>query len=123
MPIEAKYSLTRVLELARRYVPPSGGRVTFEYVLLKGVNDRTADAKALVRCLGDLGAKVNLIPLNAALEVPFEPPTAAALAAFVRILSEARIPVSVRQPRGQDVLAACGQLHLQQPDSSATTGS
>jgi 23S rRNA (adenine2503-C2)-methyltransferase len=115
MPIEAKYPLQDVIALARRYTPPSGGRVTFEYVLLKGVNDSVADARALVRRLGDLGAKVNLIPLNAVPHIPFEPPAPEAVDAFARVLSDARIPVSVRQPRGQDVLAACGQLHLHQP--------
>jgi len=112
VPIEAKYPLDEVIALARRYSPPAGGRVTFEYVLLRGVNDTPSDARALVRRLGDLRAKVNLIPLNAAPGIPFEPPTDDAVDAFARILSDARLTVSVRKPRGQDVLAACGQLHL-----------
>jgi 23S rRNA (adenine2503-C2)-methyltransferase len=112
VPSEAKHPLENVIDLVRRYSPPAGGRVTFEYVLLRGVNDSPRDARAVVSRLGDLRAKVNLIPLNAAPGIPFEPPTAHAVDAFARILVAARLTVSVRQPRGQDVLAACGQLHL-----------
>jgi len=112
MPIEERYDIHDVIEAAQRYPIPRGGAVTYEYVLLGGVNDRPAHARALARLLGGGKGKVNLIPLNPAPEIPFAPPTRAAVDEFCRILSEARVPVSVRRPRGQDILAACGQLHL-----------
>jgi 23S rRNA (adenine2503-C2)-methyltransferase len=112
MPIEDKYALEDVIAAARRYPIPRNGLVTYEYVLLRGVNDSPAQARALVRLLRGSRAKVNLIPLNPAPEIPFEPPTPEAVDAFCRILAEAHLTVSVRRPRGQDILAACGQLHL-----------
>jgi 23S rRNA (adenine2503-C2)-methyltransferase len=112
MPIEEKYDIHDVIEAAQRYPIPRGGAVTYEYVLLGGVNDRPEHARALVRLLGGSRGKVNLIPLNPAPEIPFAPPTRGAVEEFCRILSEARVTVSVRRPRGQDILAACGQLHL-----------
>lgn len=112
MPIEAKYPLREVIAAARRYPIPRGGMVTFEYVLLRGVNDGPAQAQELVRLLRGSQCKINLIPLNPAPEIPFEPPTAEAVDEFCRILAKARLTVSVRRPRGQDILAACGQLHL-----------
>jgi 23S rRNA (adenine2503-C2)-methyltransferase len=115
MPIEDKYPLAEVLAAARRYPIPKGGRVTYEYVLLGGVNDTPHHARALVKLLGGDRAKVNLIPLNPDPEIPFEPPTPAAVDAFCEILVAARLTVSVRRPRGQDILAACGQLHLRRP--------
>ena len=112
MPIEEKYSIEKVMAAARRYPIPHGGRVTYEYVLLRGVNDAPVHARELVRLLRGSRSKVNLIPLNPAGEIPFEAPSAAAVEAFVKVLADAKVTVSVRQPRGQDILAACGQLHL-----------
>jgi 23S rRNA (adenine2503-C2)-methyltransferase len=113
MPIEAKYALPDVIEAAQRYPIPRGGAVTYEYVVLRGVNDQPRHARDLVRLLKGRRGKVNLIPLNPAPEIPFGAPTPTAVDAFCRILADARIMVSVRRPRGQDILAACGQLHLQ----------
>jgi len=112
MPIEERYDIKDVIAAAQRYPIPHGGAVTYEYVLLGGVNDQPTHARALVRLLAGSHGKVNLIPLNPAPEIPFAPPSLEAIDAFCRILSEARITVSVRRPRGQDILAACGQLHL-----------
>ena len=112
MPIEDRYDIKDVIAAAQRYPIPRGGAVTYEYVLLGGVNDQPAHARALVRLLAGSHGKVNLIPLNPAPEIPFAPPTPESVDEFCRILSEARVPVSVRRPRGQDILAACGQLHL-----------
>lgn len=112
MPIENKYALRDVIAAADSYPSPRGGRVTYEYVLLKDVNDRDEHAHRLARLLRGRKGKVNLIPLNPAEGIPFEAPTKGQVARFESILIEAGIPVSVRKPRGQDVLAACGQLHL-----------
>jgi 23S rRNA (adenine2503-C2)-methyltransferase len=112
MPIEERYDIHEVIAAAQRYPIPHGGAVTYEYVLLGGVNDGPEHARALVRLLGGSRGKVNLIPLNPAPEIPFAPPSRDAIDEFCRILSDARVTVSVRRPRGQDILAACGQLHL-----------
>jgi 23S rRNA (adenine2503-C2)-methyltransferase len=112
MPIEAKYPFDEVVAAALRYPIPRGGRVTFEYVLLGGVNDTPAHARSLARRLGGQRVKVNLIPLNPAPEIPFKAPTPEAADAFGATLAAAGVTVSVRRPRGQDILAACGQLHL-----------
>jgi len=112
MPIEEKYSIEKVMAAAKRYPIPHGGRVTYEYVLLRGVNDSPEHARELARSLRGTRSKVNLIPLNPAPDIPFAAPTAAAVDAFCQVLADARVTVSVRRPRGQDILAACGQLHL-----------
>jgi len=112
MPIEERYPLAEVIAAAQRYPIPSGGRVTYEYVLLKGVNDTVSHARQLVRLLAHTRAKINLIPLNPAPGIPYAAPTREAVDAFCRVLADAQMTVSVRKPRGQDILAACGQLHL-----------
>jgi 23S rRNA (adenine2503-C2)-methyltransferase len=112
MPVEERYPLPEVIAAARRYPVPSGGVVTYEYVLLRGVNDSEAHARKLARLLRGSPAKVNLIPLNPAPEIPFEAPTPQAVDTFCAVLAESHLAVSVRRPRGQDILAACGQLHL-----------
>jgi 23S rRNA (adenine2503-C2)-methyltransferase len=123
MPIEDRYGIEEVIAAAQRYPIPSGGMVTFEYVVLGGVNDSPAHARELVRLLRGSKGKVNLIPLNPAPEIPFAPPTAQAVDTFCRILSEGDVMVSVRRPRGQDILAACGQLHLKREAASAPVAS
>jgi 23S rRNA (adenine2503-C2)-methyltransferase len=112
MPIEERYPLEAVIAAAQRYPIPRGGRVTYEYVLLGGVNDSVLHARELARLLEGARAKVNLIPLNPAPEIPFHPPTPEAVDAFCKVLAAAHVTVSVRRSRGQDILAACGQLHL-----------
>jgi 23S rRNA (adenine2503-C2)-methyltransferase len=112
MPIEDRYPMRDVIAAARRYPIPRGGVVTYEYVVLRGVNDSTRHARELARLLAGSRAKVNLIPLNPAREIPFEAPTRESVDAICRVLAEAGLMVSVRRPRGQDILAACGQLHL-----------
>jgi 23S rRNA (adenine2503-C2)-methyltransferase len=119
MPIEERYPLGDVIEAAKRYGVPSGGLVTYEYVLLRGVNDTEGHARELARLLRNSRCKVNLIPLNPAPEIPFEAPRPEAVDAFGRILAEADVTVSVRRPRGQDILAACGQLHLKRAAAAA----
>jgi 23S rRNA (adenine2503-C2)-methyltransferase len=114
MPIEDKYAMEDVIDAALRYPVPSGGAVTFEYVLLGGINDSPAHARELARRLRGRHAKVNLIPLNAAPEIPFRAPTPSAVEAFRAALQDAQVASSVRRSRGDDILAACGQLHLKQ---------
>jgi 23S rRNA (adenine2503-C2)-methyltransferase len=113
MPIEQRHPLAAVVEAALAYPAPGGGRVTFEYVLLAGVNDSPGHARELGRLLGGKHAKVNLIPLNPAPEIPFQTPPLEAVDRFGAALAAAGVAVSVRRPRGRDILAACGQLHLQ----------
>jgi 23S rRNA (adenine2503-C2)-methyltransferase len=117
MPIESRYGLEELIACARRYPVPRGGLVTYEYVMLRGVNDSLAHARQLVDLLQGSRAKVNLIPLNPAPEIPFAAPTEEAVEAFCAVLAGAHLTVSVRRPRGQDILAACGQLHLKRAPS------
>jgi 23S rRNA (adenine2503-C2)-methyltransferase len=120
MPIEERYPLSEVIAAAKRYPIPRGGLVTYEYVLLKGVNDGEEHARALVRLLRGARAKVNLIPLNPAPGIPFEAPPPEAVDRFCQVLADAHVTVSVRRPRGQDILAACGQLHLKRGETPAS---
>ena len=85
-------------------------RITFEYVMLKGVNDSSTDARALIRLLDGIPAKVNLIPFNKWPGADFEVSDDRTIDTFARILMEAGYASPVRRPRGQDILAACGQL-------------
>jgi 23S rRNA (adenine2503-C2)-methyltransferase len=119
MPIESKYPMEAVIDAALRYEVPSGGAVTFEYVLLGGVNDTDGHARELSRRLAGRRAKVNLIPLNPAPEIPFKAPTAASVEAFAAALAGAGVGVSVRRSRGRDILAACGQLHARKAGAAA----
>ena len=118
MPIEKKYPIDEVVAAALAYPVPSGGRVTFEYVLLAGVNDSLGHARQLARLLGDKRAKVNLISLNPAPAIPFQAPDPDVVDAFAAALAKAGVAVSVRRPRGRDILAACGQLHLEKASAS-----
>jgi 23S rRNA (adenine2503-C2)-methyltransferase len=114
MPIEEKYAMGDVIDAALSYPIPKGGLVTFEYVLLGGVNDTAAHARELARRLSGKRVKVNLIPLNAAPEIPFKAPAMSAVDGFCQALADAGVTVSVRRARGLDILAACGQLHIKQ---------
>jgi len=110
VPPTKKYSLHDVIEACRRFPLSRRGRITFEYVLLQGVNDTPEDARRLARLLAGIKGKVNLIPLNAAPGIPFERPSDERVDQFARILSEKGVMVSVRKSRGRDIRAACGQL-------------
>jgi 23S rRNA (adenine2503-C2)-methyltransferase len=95
----------------RRYPGASNARrITFEYVMLKGVNDSEAEARALVRLIAGMPAKVNLIPFNPWPGSAYEPSGREALMRFARVVSDAGYASPIRMPRGQDILAACGQL-------------
>lgn len=109
MPITRKYHLADLLEVCRAYPLRPKEHITFEYVLLKGVNDTDADARRVVKLLSKIAAKVNLIALNPGPGIPFETPEPARVTAFQDIV-RASIPCYLRKPRGLDVFAACGQL-------------
>jgi len=111
VPLNKKYPLAELLAACRSYPGATNARrITFEYVMLKDVNDSPADARALVQLLEGIPAKVNLIPFNSWPGAPFECSTDAAIAAFGDIVNAAGYPSPVRTPRGRDILAACGQL-------------
>jgi 23S rRNA (adenine2503-C2)-methyltransferase len=109
MPITRKYHLRELIEACGRYPLRSWEKLTFEYVLLRGVNDTDADARRVVRLLANLNAKVNLIALNPGPGIPFETPDPDRVASFQNILRRS-LPTFIRKPRGLDVFAACGQL-------------
>ncbi len=109
MPITRKYPLKDLMEACRAYPLRPWERLTFEYVLLGGVNDSDADARRLVRLIANLKCKVNLIALNPGPGIPFHAPPAERVVAFQQIVRRA-VPCFLRQPRGLDVYAACGQL-------------
>ena len=109
MPISQKYPLAELLDVCRRYPLRPRERLTFEYVLLKGVNDREADARRVVRMLANIRCKVNLIAFNPGPGIDFETPSPERVSGFQRILRE-RMPCFIRKPRGREIQAACGQL-------------
>jgi len=111
VPINKKYPIAELLDACRTYPGSSNARrITFEYVMLKDVNDSPAEARELVRLLAGIPAKVNLIPFNAWPGSPFEVSTDAAIKVFADIVNAAGYSSPVRRPRGADILAACGQL-------------
>ena len=111
VPLNKKYPLKQLLDACRSYPSSSNARrITFEYVMLKGVNDSPAEARALVQLIAGIPAKVNLIPFNPWPGAPFECSTDDAIAAFADIVNAAGYASPVRTPRGRDILAACGQL-------------
>jgi 23S rRNA (adenine2503-C2)-methyltransferase len=119
VPINKKYSLDALIDACRRFPLAKRRRITFEYVLLDGVNDTPEDARRLARLVSGLKAKVNLLPLNEAAGIPFTRPSDDRVNAFARILADRDIIVSVRKSRGRDIRAACGQLIVEGEKASA----
>jgi 23S rRNA (adenine2503-C2)-methyltransferase len=109
MPITRKYHLRDLIDACRAYPLRTWEKLSFEYVLLKGVNDTEADARRVVKLLANLNCKVNLIALNPGPGIPFETPDPQRVSAFQAIVRRA-LPCFLRKPRGLDVFAACGQL-------------
>ena len=106
--------INELLAACRRYPAASNARrITFEYVMLKGINDSEADAHELVRLIAGMPAKVNLIPFNPWPGSAYETSPRAAIDKFARIIMDAGFASPVRDPRGQDILAACGQLRTE----------
>jgi 23S rRNA (adenine2503-C2)-methyltransferase len=112
MPLNRKYPLAELLAACRAFPLGPRERLTFEYVLLDGVNDSDADAARVVQLLRGLRAKVNLIPFNSGPELPFRPSPLARVLAFQQVLTGRRVPAFIRISRGQDIRGACGQLSL-----------
>jgi 23S rRNA (adenine2503-C2)-methyltransferase len=110
MPVNRRYPIAALLEAARRFPLSHGRRVTFEYVMLAGVNDSDADADRLPRLLHGIPSKVNLIPWNGFPGPPYERPGAERIRTFQERLRAAGMAVYIRSPRGDDIDAACGQL-------------
>lgn len=110
MPVSAKYSLGAVLKACRDYPVPERRRITFEYLLIDGINDTEEDANRLVRLLKGIKCKVNLILYNEFPGSPFKRPTEEAVAKFQEILVRNHLTALIRTSRGSDILAACGQL-------------
>jgi 23S rRNA (adenine2503-C2)-methyltransferase len=118
VPITKKYGIADIIAACRRFPLKRRQRITFEYVLLAGVNDSPADARKLAALLTGIRSKVNLIPLNAAPGIPFERPTDEAVNRFAKTLADRDVTVSVRKSRGRDIRAACGQLIVDGPTRS-----
>ena len=111
VPLNRKYPIAELLAACARYPGASNARrITFEYVMLRGVNDSEAEAHELVRLLKGLPAKVNLIPFNPWPGSPYQTSTPEALRNFAAIVNDAGYSSPIRRPRGRDILAACGQL-------------
>ena len=110
MPIANAYSLKEVLEACAYYFDKTGRRLTFEYSLVRGVNDTEEDAKELVELVGHLNCHINLIPVNPIEERDFRESTAQAIHAFQNRLERSRLQVTVRREMGRDIHGACGQL-------------
>ena len=113
MPVNRKYPLDQLIECCRNLPLPRRKRITFEYVLLRGINDSVADAAALCRVLRGVQSKVNVIPFNPHPQSEFQRPDDEDVRRFQQVLFDHRIQVNIRRPRGDDIAAACGQLQGQ----------
>ena len=112
VPVTERYPIADLLRACRDYLAATGRRLTFEYVLIDGVNDGDAEGRALGRLLRGLLCHVNVIPLNPVPGIPLRRPPAARVRAFARCAGESGLPVTVRIERGTEIQAACGQLRL-----------
>ena len=121
VPVNAKIGLRAVLEAADFYFQTTGRQVTYEYVLLHGVNDRPADARALARQLQGRKAHVNLIPYNPVAGLPFQRPGRDAVLQFASLLRDRGVSTTVRKTKGQAIEAACGQLRRRLDDHPAAS--
>ena len=110
MPVNQKWNLQQLIAAARDFPLKNRERLTFEYVLLDGINDHQQNARELVELIRGLRAKINLIALNPGPGVAFQTPADARVSEFKEILRAAGVPAFVRRPRGRDIYAACGQL-------------
>jgi 23S rRNA (adenine2503-C2)-methyltransferase len=123
MPINKRWPISELLAACRDYPLPPGRRITFEYVLLAGVNDRAEHAEQVARLLSGLRCKVNLIPFNEFPEAGFQRPTAETVKRFQTILLEHYLTATIRESRGREIGAACGQLAERLPQRPFTLDS
>ena len=117
MPVNKAYPMEQLIEACRAYGQATSRRVTFEYTLVKGVNDGPKDAEALAKVLRGMLCHVNLIPLNVVNETGFETSSRASALEFQRILESRGVPATIRRELGDDIDAACGQLRLKARDA------
>ncbi len=110
MPLNRKWNLAELMKAAREFPLRARERLTFEYVLLAGVNDAPEQAREVVELVRGIRAKINLIALNPGTELPYQTPERERVLAFQRLLVAAGVPTFLRRPRGRDIFAACGQL-------------
>jgi 23S rRNA (adenine2503-C2)-methyltransferase len=110
MPVNRRYPIEKLIAVCRKLPIPQRRRITFEYVMLAGVNDTLGDAERLIRLLRGIPSKVNLIPFNPFPGAGFESSTPETIRAFQSRLLEGGLNATVRISRGRDVQAACGQL-------------
>jgi 23S rRNA (adenine2503-C2)-methyltransferase len=110
MPINRKYPLERLISVCKEFPLPNRRMITFEYILIGGINDRDDDAMRLTQLLSGLRAKINLIPLNPHQGLDMSSPTPERILAFQEILVEKHFTAIIRKSKGQDISAACGQL-------------
>lgn len=110
MPINRKYNVETLLAACKRYFERTGRRISFEYAMIRGVNDSQEQAQALIRRLRGIAAHVNLIPLNDIAESPLKPSLPETVRVFQHTLEQAGIPATVRRTLGSDINASCGQL-------------
>ena len=110
MPVSRAYPIEELLDACRRYYAATSRRISFEYAMIQGVNDRPQDARELLRRLKGLPAHMNLIPLNHVEESALKPSTRADVLAFQKLLDDGGIPATVRRTLGGDIDASCGQL-------------
>jgi 23S rRNA (adenine2503-C2)-methyltransferase len=120
MPINRKWPLEALLDACRRYPLRPWERLTFEYVLLGGFNDSPDDARRVVKLVANVKCKVNLIPWNPG-DLPYQPPNAVRIEEFRRVLDDRGVLALVRCARGQDIMAACGQLAVLEVGNASST--
>ena len=119
MPINRKYPIKKLIDTAVKYPLPGRKTLTFEYVLLNGVNDSRENAYEVVKLLRGINCKVNLIPFNEAFPLPYKTPEKETVYEFQKILENAKINAKIRKSRGRDILGACGQLAAKYPHKTA----
>lgn len=110
MPINRKYPLKKLIQACRAFPLPNRRMITFEYILIEGINDGDEDAERMARLLDGIRAKVNLIPLNPFPGLDMSPPPIERIQHFQNILIENHYTAIIRKSKGQDISAACGQL-------------
>lgn len=110
MPLNRKWNLAELMNAAREFPLRTRERMTFEYVLIEGVNDAPEQAREVVELVRGMRVRINLIALNPGLELPYRTPEQERVLTFRQILVDAGIPAFIRRPRGRDIFAACGQL-------------